>query len=171
MRELKADAVYNLRALVRSPRPDIDASRMGKPRTPSIFTSPQDAALAFYQAFEAKDIDAMMATWAEDEDIVCVHPGGPRLVGYDAVRASWDRIFAGDGRVSFRLEQVVMIETVGLAMQSAIEHIHAGDGQRAGGRARHERLHAHAVGMADRVHHASSAAPPMAEAEKKGPLH
>ena len=104
---------------------------MGKPRTPSIYTSPQDAALAFYQAFEAKDIDAMMATWAEDEDIVCVHPGGPRLVGYDAVRASWERIFAGDGRLAFRLEQIVTIETVGLAMQSAVEHIYSGDGTRA----------------------------------------
>ena len=34
---------------------------MAKPRTPTIFTSPQDAAMAFYQAFEAKDVDAMMA--------------------------------------------------------------------------------------------------------------
>jgi len=143
---------------------------MGKPRTSSIFTSPQDAALAFYQAFEAKDVDAMMATWAEDEDIVCVHPGGPRLVGYDAVRASWDRIFAGEGRVSFRLEQVVTIETVGLAMQSAVENIHAGEAS------------AHASALATNVfmrtpsgwrivcHHAS-AAPPMAVAEKKGALH
>ena len=83
---------------------------MGKPRTPSIFTSPQDAALAFYQAFEAKDIDAMMATWADDEEIVCVHPGGPRLVGYDAVRASWERIFAAEGRIAFRLSEAVVIE-------------------------------------------------------------
>ena len=74
---------------------------MGKPRTPAIFTSPQDAAQAFYQAFEAKDVDAMMATWADDEEIVCVHPGGARLVGYEAVRASWERIFSG-GRWSFR---------------------------------------------------------------------
>ena len=51
---------------------------MPKARTTAIYTSPQDAALAFYQAFEAQDIDAMMATWADDEDIVCVHPGGAR---------------------------------------------------------------------------------------------
>ena len=59
---------------------------MAKTRTPPIYTTPQDAALAFYQAFEAKDIDAMMGAWADDEEIVCVHPGGTRLVGYDAVR-------------------------------------------------------------------------------------
>src|SRR5438093_11303096 len=99
---------------------------MPKPRTPTIFTSPQDAALAFYQAFEAKDVDAMMTTWAEDEEIVCVHPGGTRFVGYEAVRAGWEQIFAGDARLAFRLDQVVMIETVGLAMQSAVEHVPLG---------------------------------------------
>ena len=63
---------------------------MAKVRTPPIYTTPTDAALAFYQAFEAKDVDAMMTTWAEDEEIVCVHPGGTRLVGYDAVRLGWE---------------------------------------------------------------------------------
>jgi ketosteroid isomerase-like protein len=143
---------------------------MGKPRTPSIFTSPQDAALAFYQAFESKDVDAMMATWADDEEIVCVHPGGPRLVGYDAVRASWDRIFSGNGRIAFRLAELVVIETVGLAMQSALEEMHAGEGA------------AQATAIATNVmmrtpsgwrmvcHHAS-ASPPLPPVEKKGPLH
>ena len=36
-----------------------------------------------------------MAVWAEDEDIICVHPGGPRLRGQDQVRESWAQIFAG----------------------------------------------------------------------------
>ncbi len=99
---------------------------MAKVRTPPIYTTPTDAALAFYQAFEAKDVDAMMTTWAEDEEIVCVHPGGTRLVGYDAVRMGWEQLFAGDARLTFRLDQVVMIETVGLAMQSAVEHVALG---------------------------------------------
>jgi ketosteroid isomerase-like protein len=96
---------------------------MAKIRTPPIYTTPTDAAMAFYQAFEARDIDAMMATWAEDEEIICVHPGGTRLVGYDAVRQGWEQLFAGDTKLSFRLEQIVVVETVGLAMQSAIELI------------------------------------------------
>ena len=96
---------------------------MAKVRTPPIYTTPTDAALAFYQAFEAKDLDAMMAAWAEDEEVICVHPGGTRLVGYDAVRAGWEQLFAGDVRLAFRLEQAVFVETVGLAMQSAIEHV------------------------------------------------
>lgn len=142
---------------------------MGKPRTSSIHTSPQDAALAFYKAFEAKDIDAMMAAWAEDEDVVCVHPGGPRLVGYDAVRASWERIFAGEGKVSFRLDQIVTLETVGLAMQSAVEHLNAGEGAQASAIATNVFMRTPS-GWRIVCHHAS-AAPPMAAAEKKGALH
>jgi ketosteroid isomerase-like protein len=100
---------------------------MAKPRTLPIFTSPQDVALAFYQAFENRDIDAMMAAWADDEEIVCVHPGGARLVGYDAVRNGFEQIFAGEGKLRFRLDQIVVLETVGLAMQSAIEQVYSGD--------------------------------------------
>src|SRR6266702_8270578 len=100
---------------------------MAKPRTPTILTSPQDAAIAFYRAFEARDIDAMMATWAEDEDIVCVHPGGARLVGYDAVRVGWEQLFAGNTKLSFRLDEIVVLETVGMAYQSAIEQVTVGN--------------------------------------------
>ena len=107
MRELSARAgLQSARARrIAASRLPTDRRRMAKARTPPIYTSPQDAALAFYQAFEAQDIDAMMATWADDEDIVCVHPGGARLVGYDAVRTAWEQLFAGDARLSFRLEQ------------------------------------------------------------------
>ena len=47
------------------------------------FPTAQDAEAAFYEAFETGDLEAMMNVWAEDEEIVCVHPGEARLVGYD----------------------------------------------------------------------------------------
>src|SRR5689334_16418433 len=68
-------------------------------RTPPIYTSPQDVMQAFYQAFEARDIDAMMTTWAEDEDIVCVHPDGARRVGYEAVRQSFEQLFSSETKL------------------------------------------------------------------------
>jgi ketosteroid isomerase-like protein len=142
---------------------------MGKPRTPSIFTSPQDAALAFYQAIEARDIEAMMAAWADDEDIVCIHPGGARLVGYDAVRASWEAIFAGGQRLTFRLEQTVVMETVGLAMQSVVEHVTASEGGSGAAIATNVFLRTPS-GWRIVCHHASQA-PPAPVAEPKGPLH
>jgi hypothetical protein len=50
-------------------------------------------------ALERADLEAMMAVWAEDEEIVCVHPTGPRLAGHEQVRESWRQIFAGGGGV------------------------------------------------------------------------
>jgi ketosteroid isomerase-like protein len=144
---------------------------MAKPRTPTIRTSPQDAAIAFYQAFEARDIEAMMATWAEDEDIVCVHPGGPRLVGYDAVRAGWEHLFAGNARLSFRLDEIVVIETVGLALQSAVEHVTVGDDPKPRGAAIATNVFMRTPsGWRIVVHHASPA-PTIAVAAPSGPLH
>ena len=143
---------------------------MGKGRTTSIYTTPQDAALAFYQAFEAKDVDAMMAAWADDEDIVCVHPGGPRLVGYDAVRAAWEQIFANDPRLSFRLEEIVVVETVGLALQSAVEQIHLADGTARGTAIATNVFLRTPSGWRIVCHHAS-AAPPTPVTAPSGPLH
>ena len=144
---------------------------MPKPRTATIFTSPQDAAIAFYQAFEAKDVDAMMATWAEDEDIVCVHPGGPRLVGYEAVRAGWEQLFTGETKLSFRLDEIVVIETVGLAMQSGVEHVTVGNDPKPRGAAIATNVFLRTPsGWRIVVHHASPA-PAIAVAAPAGPLH
>jgi ketosteroid isomerase-like protein len=144
---------------------------MPKPRAPTIFTSPQDAALAFYQAFEARDIDAMMAAWAEDEDIVCVHPGGPRLVGYEAVRAGWEQLFAGDTKLSFKLDEIVVIETVGLALQSAIEHVTLGEEPKPRGAAIATNVFLRTPSGWRLVVHHASAAPAVATATPARPLH
>ena len=144
---------------------------MAKARTPPIYTTPADVALAFYQAFEARDIDAMMATWADDEEIVCVHPGGTRMVGYDAVRAGWEQLFAGDTRLAFRLDQIVVIETVGLAMQSALEHITLGsDGSSRGAAVCTNVFLRTPSGWRLVMHHASPA-PAATEEKPNTPLH
>ena len=139
-------------------------------RTPPIYTSPQDVSQAFYQAFEARDIDAMMATWAEDEDIVCIHPGGMRHVGYESVRLSFEQLFSGSTRLTFRLDQVVLLETVGLAMQSAIEHLHAGE-EGARGAAVATKLQISTPSGLRIVCHHPSPAPPITDAPMAGPLH
>jgi ketosteroid isomerase-like protein len=144
---------------------------MAKVRTPTIFTTPQDAATAFYRAFEAKDIDAMMAAWAEDEEIVCVHPGGPRLVGFDAVRLGWEQIFAGETKLLFRLDELVVLETVGMALQSAIEQVTVGDNPTPRGTAIASNVFLRTPsGWRIALHHASPA-PTMTIASPAGPLH
>jgi ketosteroid isomerase-like protein len=103
---------------------------MAMPRTrakTTIFPTPADAANAFYEAFEARDIEAMMAVWAEDEEIICVHPGGPRLVGYAAVRASWTELFAGETRLRLHLSGPLLLQTIAMAVQSVTEQLTFGE--------------------------------------------
>jgi hypothetical protein len=49
---------------------------------------------AFYAAFNARDRRAMTELWAQGDDISCIHPGWPALLGRDAVLSSWREIFA-----------------------------------------------------------------------------
>ena len=94
-----------------------------------MFASAQDVEAAFYEALERSDIDAMMAVWAEDEEVVCVHPGGPRLTGYTMIREAWQRIFASGRKLQLRLSQQKAVTTPFAVVSTLLEHITSpGDG-------------------------------------------
>jgi ketosteroid isomerase-like protein len=86
------------------------------------FPTSQDAEAAFYEALERADLELMMAVWSEDEEIVCVHPGGPRLCGQDQVRESWTQIFSGGARAGVHVTQQVSISGMMLAVHSVFEN-------------------------------------------------
>lgn len=65
--------------------------------TLAFFITPDDAEQAFYEALRAGNADAVMEVWSEDEEIVCLHPTGPRLVGPAAIHASWEQILTEGG--------------------------------------------------------------------------
>jgi ketosteroid isomerase-like protein len=96
-----------------------------------IFPTAQDAENAFYEALERSDLEGMMAVWSEDEDIVCVHPGGPRLTGQDQVRESWAKIFAAGGRARVHIAQQVAISAMMLAVHSVHENFNVPNDPRA----------------------------------------
>jgi uncharacterized protein (TIGR02246 family) len=87
------------------------------------YITPHDAEAAFYEAFEKGDLDAMMGVWADDDDIVCVHPGGPRLAGVEEVREGWRQIFAGGQTLRFRLRQQQTLNGMTLVVHSVYEQI------------------------------------------------
>jgi uncharacterized protein (TIGR02246 family) len=89
--------------------------------TSKIFPTAQDAENAFYEAFERGDLEGMMAVWAEDEDIICVHPGGARLCGQDQVRESWAGIFAGAARARVQIAEQVAVTGMMIAVHSVHE--------------------------------------------------
>ena len=61
---------------------------------PALLGNPEDIEAQFYEALQRGDIDKLMAVWSDDDEIVCVHPGGPRLIGAAAIRASFEGIFS-----------------------------------------------------------------------------
>ena len=87
-----------------------------------MFPTAQDAENAFYEALERCDLEGMMAVWAEDDDIVCVHPGGARLTGQDQVRESWSRIFQAGTRARVHISNQVAITGMMIAVHSVHEN-------------------------------------------------
>ncbi|MBK8064823.1 MAG: nuclear transport factor 2 family protein [Betaproteobacteria bacterium] len=135
----------------------------------SSFPTPQDAENAFYDALERADLEAMMAVWAEDEEIVCVHPGGPRLAGHRAVRESWRGIFAGGGGMQVHVTQLVATEAVMLAVHSVQENFAvSGEKRRIAPAVATNVYIKTAAGWRMVVHHASPA-PGQADARPEAP--
>ena len=92
---------------------------MPPPPAAALFASPDDVEAAFYEALQRGDLDALMALWADDDEIVCVHPGGGgRLVGPVAIRASFEAIF-NEGAVPIEPEQVRRL----LSGDCAVHHL------------------------------------------------
>ena len=87
-----------------------------------IFPTAQDAENAFYEALERGDLEGMMAVWAEDEEIICVHPTGPRLSGQDQVRESWAKIFSGGAGPRVHITQQVAVTGMMIAVHSLHEN-------------------------------------------------
>lgn len=89
--------------------------------------SPEVTSRAFYEAFERGDVAAMMAVWADDDEIFCIHPGGPRNVGQAAVRVAWEEIFGGRSRLKFQLEEQLFVVGASIAVQSVFEYLKVND--------------------------------------------
>ncbi|MBN8453386.1 nuclear transport factor 2 family protein [Accumulibacter sp.] len=98
-----------------------------------IFATPEDVEAAFYEAIARADLGALMSVWAEDEEIVCIHPTGQRLVGADAIRDSWRSIFANNPRLSVRLSRGVRWSGMLLSVHTVVEMLYIGDDRKAHG--------------------------------------
>ena len=91
-----------------------------KPMAP--LASPDEIEQQFYEALQRGDIERLMAVWSDDEDICCVHPGGPRVLGAGAIRAAFDAMFA-HGTIDARPERVRRVQTHSCAVHSVLEQV------------------------------------------------
>ena len=93
-----------------------------RPPPPPPADSADEVEAQFYEALQQGALERLMALWADDDEIVCVHPGGTRIVGNAAIRASFEAIFANGG-IPVRPEQVHRLLQPGLALHHLAERI------------------------------------------------
>ena len=93
-----------------------------KGHTAALMASVDDVEAQFYEALQRADIERLMAVWSDDDDVVCVHPGGPRVVGHAAIRATFEAIFA-NGPVPARPEKLKRVESSGCAVHNLLERV------------------------------------------------
>lgn len=105
-----------------------------KPQTAHLMASPDDVESQFYEALREADLDKLMAVWADDDEVFCVHPGGPRVVGPRAIRLAFEAMFAAAGRIRATPERVRRLQALGAAVHNLVERIelHTDEGQRTG---------------------------------------
>jgi ketosteroid isomerase-like protein len=89
----------------------------------SDLTEVEQANARFYQAFETLDLARMDQVWTHAEHVKCVHPGWPLLVGWEAVRSSWEAIFENTAEMRFTLSDVRAAASGDLGWVTCTENI------------------------------------------------
>lgn len=97
---------------------------MAQPKAPAavLLASADDTEAQFYEALQQADIERLMAVWSDDDETVCVHPGGMRVMGLAAIRASFEAIFA-NGAVPVQPARVRRVEHAHSAVHSVMERV------------------------------------------------
>ena len=97
---------------------------MPKPRyrSATLGASVDEVEASFYDALQLGDLNQLMACWADEDEIICVHPNGPRLVGAAAIRAAYESLLDG-GSLRVTPERVRHIDSLGAAVHNVLERV------------------------------------------------
>ena len=94
-----------------------------KPRAIDLSGGVTDLETGFYEALQLGDVDKLMACWADEDDILCIHPGGSRLIGAGAIRAAYEALFAQAGAVNVQAQRLRKIESMACEIHSVVERL------------------------------------------------
>jgi ketosteroid isomerase-like protein len=97
--------------------------RKSKLQAANLEGDADDIEAAFYDALQRGDIDKLMACWADEDDIFCIHPGGPRVVGATAIRATFEAMFSGGGAVRAWPERVRKTVAIASSVHNVLERV------------------------------------------------
>jgi ketosteroid isomerase-like protein len=107
----------------RSPFPKEPTMPKVRQQANHLSGTPDEVETAFYEALQTADVEKMMACWADEDDIFCIHPGGPRVVGAGAIRAAFDAIFGYEGAIQVFPESIRRVNTLTGAVHSVVERL------------------------------------------------
>jgi ketosteroid isomerase-like protein len=97
--------------------------RKSKIQAANLEGDADDIEAAFYDALQHGDIDKLMACWADEDEIFCIHPGGPRVIGAGAIRATFEAMFAGGGSVRAWPERLRKISSMASSVHNVLERV------------------------------------------------
>ena len=83
--------------------------------------TPEDVETMFYEGLRAGDLEKVMACWADEDDVACIHPGGVRLLGASNIRASFSALFANGGTVQVTAESLHHVDAVASSVHHVLE--------------------------------------------------
>jgi ketosteroid isomerase-like protein len=83
----------------------------------------EEANERFYGALEDADPDEMDEVWLHEDWVKCVHPGWDLIVGWEEVRESWERIFAGGAGMRVAASEVEIKVVGDFALVSCYEDL------------------------------------------------
>lgn len=96
---------------------------MRKPKTsPVSLGNADDIEIAFYEALQRGDIDKLMTCWDDEDEMVCIHPGGAWLVGPTAIRNAFDAMFS-NGSIRVQVVRVRKLDTLSASVHSVLERV------------------------------------------------
>ncbi|MGV0954530.1 MAG: YybH family protein [Fluviibacter sp.] len=95
------------------------------PPTASVpnFATPDEAEQGFYESIAQANLDALMAVWADEDEIVCVDPDGRRAAGHGAIRQGWQSIFSGCHHLEIELTNIMRWQSGLIAIHLVQESI------------------------------------------------
>jgi ketosteroid isomerase-like protein len=88
-----------------------------------LSSTPDDIESSFYEALQAGNLERLMACWSDEDDIVCIHPGGPRAVGAAAIRATFEAMFSDGGAIQAHPQNIRRVDAMACAVHSVLEQI------------------------------------------------
>ena len=72
-----------------------------------VFTDSMQVEESFYQAFSYRNLDLMKLVWDKTDEVICIHPGSPRIYSFDLIIASWEQIFSADQPATIEISEPV----------------------------------------------------------------